>query len=98
MVLLWTHCRGQAVEREERRNSPGTGENRGTKKTKNNTNEASKLLKTLKCCRNEAKKYMKTRELFKNSGNEAKKWLKTKHIAIFGDANYARFVHQLAQI
>jgi len=41
---------------------------------------------------------MKTRELFKNSGNEAKKWLKTKHIAIFGDANYARFVHQLAQI
>ena len=34
----------------------------------------------------------------KNSGNEAKKYLKTKHITFLGGANYARFVHELAQI
>jgi hypothetical protein len=34
----------------------------------------------------------------KNSGNEAKKYLKTKHITFLGGANYARFVHELAQV
>jgi len=46
VVLLWTHCRGQASDREEKRNSPDTRENRDPKKTKNSTNEASMLLKT----------------------------------------------------
>ena len=48
MVILWTHCREQASDREEKCNSPGTGEIRGPKKTKNSTNEASMLLKTKK--------------------------------------------------
>jgi hypothetical protein len=46
VVILWTHCRRQASVREEKRNSPGTGENRARKKTKNSTNEANMLLKT----------------------------------------------------
>jgi hypothetical protein len=33
-----------------------------------------------------------------NSGNEAKKYLKTKHITFLNAADYARFVHELAQI
>jgi len=49
VVILWTHCRGQAAEREEKRNSPVTEENRGPEKTKNSTIEASMLLKTKKC-------------------------------------------------
>ena len=48
MVILWTHCRGRASDREEKRNSPGSRENRGPQKTKNDTTEASMLLKTKK--------------------------------------------------
>jgi hypothetical protein len=48
VVIWWTHCRGQASLREEKRNSPGIGENRGPKKTGNDTIEASMLLKTQK--------------------------------------------------
>ena len=98
MVILWTLCRGQAVEREENRNSPGTGENRGPTKTKNSTNEASKLLKILRCCRNEAKKYLETKELYEDTGKYTQKLLKQKHIASLSVANYARFAHQLAPI
>jgi hypothetical protein len=54
----------------------------GFNKTKNSTNEASKLLKTWKCCGNEAKKYMETKELYENTGHEAKKWLKTNDITL----------------
>jgi hypothetical protein len=46
VVILWTHCRRQASDREEKRNSPGTREGQGPKKTKNDTNEASMSLKT----------------------------------------------------
>ncbi len=46
VVIWWTPCRGQATHREEKRNSPGTRENRGLKKTKNSTIEASMFLKT----------------------------------------------------
>jgi len=46
VVILWTHCRGQASNREEKRNSPCNRENRDPKVKKNNTNEASMLLKT----------------------------------------------------
>jgi hypothetical protein len=70
----------------------------GFKKTKNSTNEASMLLKTLNGCGNEAKKYMETKELYENTRNEAKKLLKTKHITFLSGANDARFAHQLAQI
>ena len=45
MVALWTHCRRQASDREEKHNSPGTRGGRGQKKTKNSTIEASMLLK-----------------------------------------------------
>ena len=48
MVILWTHCRGQASDREEKRNSPGTWGKPDPKKTKNSTIEASILLKTNK--------------------------------------------------
>ena len=48
VVILWTPCHGQAADREEKRNSPGSGENRGTKKRKNSTIEANMLLKTKK--------------------------------------------------
>jgi len=98
MVILWTHCRWQAVEREEKRNSPGTGENGGRKETKNSTNEASKLLKTRNCGRNEAKKYMETKELYENTGKYPEKLLKTKHITSLSGVSYARFAHQLAPI
>ena len=46
MVILWTHSRRQDPHREEKRHSPGTGENRALTTTKNSTNEASILLKT----------------------------------------------------
>jgi hypothetical protein len=44
--MLWTHCRGQASDREEKRNGPGYGECRELQKMKNSGNEAKKYLKT----------------------------------------------------
>jgi hypothetical protein len=46
--MLWTHCREQASDREEERNSPGTGENRGPRKTKIVGTNSVMLLKTKK--------------------------------------------------
>jgi hypothetical protein len=67
VVILWTHCRGWASDREEKRNSPCNQENRDPKITKNNTNEASKLLKTndgiLKRTQNELKLIVQMRAL-----------------------------------
>jgi hypothetical protein len=48
VVILWTHYRGQASDREEKRNCASAGENRAPKKTKNDAIEASMLLKTKK--------------------------------------------------
>jgi hypothetical protein len=130
VVILWTHRRGQASDREEKRNSPGTGENLGPGITKNSTNEASMLLKTrdgiLKRTQNELRIDSTMRasiaefELFgatrvparvwdagmrpgwrlpgwrrsgdarhnaKTSWNEAKKYLKTKDITFSSGAN-----------
>jgi hypothetical protein len=55
------------------------------------------LLKALNGCWNEAKKYLKPKELSEISGYEAKKWLKTKHIDLLASENYARLAHRLAQ-
>jgi hypothetical protein len=60
----------------------GRSRGSGFTTTKNNTTEASMLLKTMKCCGNEAKKYMETRELYENTGYEAKKLLKTNDITL----------------
>jgi hypothetical protein len=68
------------------------------RQNKNNTIEASMLLKALSGCRNEAKKYLKQKELYENIGNEAKKWLKTNNISLFSRADYVRFACDLAQI
>ena len=56
---------------------PGSGD---PKNTKNSTIEANKSLETKGRCRNEAKKYLKTRELLKNGARKAEKLLKTKRI------------------
>ena len=69
-----------------------------SKKQKNSTNEASKLLKILNCCGNEAKKYMKRQELYKITVLEAKKLLKTNYITLEKPTNYASLPHQLAQV
>ena len=70
----------------------------GFTNTKNSTNEASMLLKTLKAYGNEAKKYLKTKELNENNVNKAKKLLKTSDIALPMTANYVSFAHKLAPI
>jgi hypothetical protein len=98
VVIWWTHCHGRASDRDEKRNSPGTRENRGPEETKNSTNEASKLMKKRIGGGNEAKKYTETKELYKNIGKEAKKLLKTKHIALSSGAAYARVARKLIQI
>jgi len=67
---------------------------------KNDTNKATMLLKIKDRKRkswNEAKKYLKTRELFKIEVSKANKLLKTNHIAFFKAANLARFLRDLAQ-
>jgi len=56
------------------------------------------LLKTLKAYGNEAKKYLKTKELNENNVNKAKKLLKTSDIALPMTANYVSFAHKLAPI
>ena len=48
MVILWTHCREQASDREEKRNSRRTRGIRGPEKTKDSTIEASMFLKIKK--------------------------------------------------
>ena len=86
MVLLWTHCRRGAPgwpDEAGRAGWPwGTRERVASKKQKNSTTEATKLLKKWNGCGNEAKKYMETKELYENTGHEAKKWLKTNDITL----------------
>jgi len=77
---------------------PGRSRECGLINTKNSTNEASMLLKALNGCWNEAKKYLKLKELSEIIGYEAKKWLKTKHIDLLTSENCARLAHQLAQV
>ena len=98
MVRLRTHCRGQTSEREEKRNRPGTGENREPKQRKNSTIEASKLLKTRNGSGNEAKKYMEIKELYENTGSEAYKLLQTHDITLSKSITYAFLSCKLAQI
>jgi hypothetical protein len=43
-------------------------------------------------CRNEAKKYLKTRELLKNLVGKAEKLLKTSHIALLNAADLEHFL------
>jgi hypothetical protein len=47
-----------------------------------------------KNCRNEAKKYLKTRELLKNRASKAEKLLETRHIALLNAASLAHFVRK----
>jgi hypothetical protein len=56
------------------------------------------LLKTNEACRNEAKKYLKTKELFKNSGSESAKYLKTNDMALLKVADLAVLVRKNVQI
>jgi hypothetical protein len=46
VVVLWTSCREQASDYEEKRNSPGVGKCRELQKMKNSGNEAKNYLKT----------------------------------------------------
>jgi hypothetical protein len=78
--------------------APGRLRGSGITTTKNSTNEASMLLKTINGCGNEAKKYMETNELYENSENKANKLLKTNDITRRETANYASFAHTLAPI
>jgi saccharopine dehydrogenase-like NADP-dependent oxidoreductase len=55
------------------------------------------LLKTHKRIRNEAKEYLKTKQLDAEEGEKAKKYLKTNDIVYLRAAGYARFACQLAQ-
>ena len=77
---------------------PGHSRESGLKKTKNNTIEASKLLKTRNGFGNEAKKYLETKGLYENTEMEASKLLKTNYITLSKTASYAHLAHQLAQI
>ena len=84
VVILWTPCRGQASDCEEKCNTPGMPETRCPKKTKNSTIEASRLLKTQRCVRNEAKKYLKIKQLYVNEGRGSSKYLQEKDIGAQG--------------
>ncbi len=55
--------------------------------TKKSTNEASILLKAQEAKRNEAKKYLKAKELFDTSGVKAKKYLKSNEISFLKVTN-----------
>ena len=85
------------MEKEER-DGPWAFEREWLRKNKNSTNEASILLKTNCAVGNEAKKYLKTKELNENIENEADKSLKTSDIALSRTANYASFAHKSAPI
>jgi len=80
LCLSWTP--GTAVPMK-RRFGPGALGKRRPEKIKNDTNEASMLLKANDACRNEAKKYLKTNGLFENNGQDPFKSLKTHDMALF---------------
>jgi hypothetical protein len=56
------------------------------------------LLKTNEACRNEAKKYMKTKDLFKNNGTDACMYMKINYIAMLKVADLAVLVRRNVQI
>jgi hypothetical protein len=56
------------------------------------------LLETKGRCRNEAKKYLKTRELLKNSARKAEKLLKTKRITSLKTGDSESFARELTAI
>jgi len=68
------------------------------KNTKNNTNEASMLLETKGRCRNEAKNYLKTKELLKNGARKAEKLLKKRHIDLLNAGDSESFARELTAI
>jgi hypothetical protein len=59
VVILWAHCRGQASDREEKRNGLRTQENRRPENTKNITIEASMSLKTNEALRKRTQNELK---------------------------------------
>jgi len=48
--------------------------------------------------RNEAKKYLKTKQLYENSSSKAKKFMKTKDMAISREPVLVRFVRQFTAL
>jgi hypothetical protein len=56
------------------------------------------LLETKGRCRNEAKKYLKTRELLKNGARKAGKLLKTKRITSLKAGDSKSFARELTAI
>ena len=74
------------------------GGKRDREETKNNTTEASMLLKTQGGGRNEAKKYMKTNGLLEIGWSEAEKLLKTNHMEFLKAANIAALSHKNTRI
>ena len=74
------------------------GGKRDREETKNNTTEASMLLKTQGGSRNEAKKYMKTNGLLEISWKKSYKLLKTNNMAFLKAADFAALCRKNTRI